>query len=290
MPRHLPVVLLLRKLAQQMIFAILFCIRAIIVSFVWLAILPWVTVWTWRVYFAMGNSTAWWISARLRSPSSSPSSFFIYNLTSRSQFNSTATNTTRRSSNETDESLFRTVILGCLGREITVAVSLVNCVASVVDYEVCSPEDTEVMVVVDGKDVKRSYIPTSSRLPKAAVVSPTHPSAQNDVGRLPRSTDCKCPGRRHWGVVFGDAVLLFYSNGVEQLGTESAKKCLRWVSAIWEVPNCSVTVPNRSEAQSPSGSAYDTVDGEHEHTPRFCHVWLAFYHIPPTHGERSLSV
>jgi hypothetical protein len=27
-------------------------------------------------------------------------------------------------------------------------VSMVNCVASVVDYEVCSPEDTEVMVVV----------------------------------------------------------------------------------------------------------------------------------------------
>ena len=50
--------------------------------------------------------------------------------------------------NETDESLFRTVILGCLGREITAAVSLVNCVAFVVDYEGCSPEDTEVMVVV----------------------------------------------------------------------------------------------------------------------------------------------
>jgi hypothetical protein len=94
------------------------------------------------------SCSAWWISARLRSPSSSPSSFFIYNLTSRSQFNSTATNTTRRPSNETDESLFRTVILGCLGREITVVVSLVNCVASVVYYEVCSPEDTEVMVVV----------------------------------------------------------------------------------------------------------------------------------------------
>lgn len=71
------------------------------------------------MYFAMGNSTyvtvtpeslsnfdeirsAWWISARPRSPSSSPSSFFFYNLTSRSQFNSTATNTTRRSSNDTD--------------------------------------------------------------------------------------------------------------------------------------------------------------------------------------------
>lgn len=57
MPRHLPVILLLRKLAHQMVFAILFCVRAIIVSFVWLAILPWVTVWTWRMYFAMGNST-----------------------------------------------------------------------------------------------------------------------------------------------------------------------------------------------------------------------------------------
>src|SRR6266436_5020600 len=57
MPRHLPVILLLQKLAQQVIFAIFFCIRAVVVSFVWLAILPWVTVWTWRMYFAMGNST-----------------------------------------------------------------------------------------------------------------------------------------------------------------------------------------------------------------------------------------
>ncbi|KAI9440783.1 hypothetical protein H4582DRAFT_2110852 [Lactarius indigo] len=57
MPGQLPVVLLLRKFAQQVAFAILFCIRAVIVSFVWLAVLPWVTVWTWRMYFAMGNST-----------------------------------------------------------------------------------------------------------------------------------------------------------------------------------------------------------------------------------------
>jgi hypothetical protein len=73
------------------------------------------------MYFAMGNSTyvtvsfeslsnsdefrsAWWISARPLSPSSSPSSFFFYNLTSRSQFNSTATNTTHRPSNDTDTS------------------------------------------------------------------------------------------------------------------------------------------------------------------------------------------
>ena len=57
MPKRLPVVLLLRKFAQQVAFAIIFCIRAVIVSFVWLAVLPWITVWTWRMYFAMGNST-----------------------------------------------------------------------------------------------------------------------------------------------------------------------------------------------------------------------------------------
>ncbi|KAH9046014.1 hypothetical protein EDB84DRAFT_1265628 [Lactarius hengduanensis] len=103
MPGQLPVVLLLRKFAQQVAFAIIFCIRAVIVSFVWLAVLPWVTVWTWRMYFAMGNSTAWWISARPRSPSSSSSSFFSYNLTIRSQANATATNATLpRSANDSD--------------------------------------------------------------------------------------------------------------------------------------------------------------------------------------------
>ena len=138
MPRHLPVILLIRKLAQQVAFAILFCVRAIIVSFVWLAILPWVTVWTWRMYFAMGNSTyvtvtseslsdfdefhsAWWISARPRSPSSSPSSFFFYNLTSRSQFNSTAThtNTTRGSSNDTDASTWSGLLAQPLVRSVS---------------------------------------------------------------------------------------------------------------------------------------------------------------------------
>ncbi|KAH8995527.1 hypothetical protein EDB86DRAFT_1097648 [Lactarius hatsudake] len=92
-PGQLPVVLL-RKFAQQVAFVILFCIRAVIVSFVGLAVLPWATVWTWRMYFAMGNSTAWWISACPRSPLSSSSLCFSHNLTIRSQANATATNAT----------------------------------------------------------------------------------------------------------------------------------------------------------------------------------------------------
>lgn len=57
MPTHLPVILLFRQFAQQAIHAVIFCLRAILVAFVWLAVLPWFTVWTWRIYFAMGNST-----------------------------------------------------------------------------------------------------------------------------------------------------------------------------------------------------------------------------------------
>ncbi|KIK49077.1 hypothetical protein CY34DRAFT_797462 [Suillus luteus UH-Slu-Lm8-n1] len=66
MPTTLPPLLLFRRLAQQALFAVLFGLRAIMVGTVWLAVLPWITIWTWRVYFTMGESTAWWISGRGR--------------------------------------------------------------------------------------------------------------------------------------------------------------------------------------------------------------------------------
>ncbi|KAG2142827.1 uncharacterized protein EDB93DRAFT_1241500 [Suillus bovinus] len=66
MPPTLPPLLLFRRLAQQALFAVLFGLRAIMVGTVWLAVLPWITIWTWRVYFTMGESTAWWISGRGR--------------------------------------------------------------------------------------------------------------------------------------------------------------------------------------------------------------------------------
>lgn len=116
MPRHLPTVLLLRKFAQQLAFAILFCIRAVIVSFVWLAVLPLITVWTWRMYFVMGNSTAWWISARPRSSSS----FFFYNLTMRSQANATLTNAShRRLANDSDTPSFNAIFAHPLLRSVS---------------------------------------------------------------------------------------------------------------------------------------------------------------------------
>lgn len=71
MPDKLPPLLLVRRLAQQALFGVLFGLRAIMITIVWLAILPWITIWTWRLYFTMGESTAWWISGRDLQPSSS---------------------------------------------------------------------------------------------------------------------------------------------------------------------------------------------------------------------------
>ncbi|KAJ7249539.1 hypothetical protein B0H12DRAFT_696107 [Mycena haematopus] len=68
MPTRLPPVLLLRRVAQQSFFAMVFAVRAVAVAVIWLAILPWITVMTWRMYFSMGDTTAWWISDRPRPP------------------------------------------------------------------------------------------------------------------------------------------------------------------------------------------------------------------------------
>lgn len=56
MPRSLPPLLVVRRLAQQFLFIIIFSIRAVLVACIWLAVLPLITVWTWRAYFAMGES------------------------------------------------------------------------------------------------------------------------------------------------------------------------------------------------------------------------------------------
>ncbi|RDB15868.1 ERAD-associated E3 ubiquitin-protein ligase doa10 [Hypsizygus marmoreus] len=66
MPSTLPPILLIRRLLQQAVFGLLFGLRAMGVALIWLAALPWATVWTWRMYFSMGDSTAWWISDRPR--------------------------------------------------------------------------------------------------------------------------------------------------------------------------------------------------------------------------------
>ncbi|PCH44456.1 hypothetical protein WOLCODRAFT_90853 [Wolfiporia cocos MD-104 SS10] len=68
MPERLPLLLLIRQLSRQAVSAVLFLLRATMVGMVWLALLPLATIWTWRMYFALGDSTAWYISNRPRPP------------------------------------------------------------------------------------------------------------------------------------------------------------------------------------------------------------------------------
>ncbi|KAJ3511235.1 hypothetical protein NLJ89_g4212 [Agrocybe chaxingu] len=76
MPSSLPPILLIRRLLQHIFSGIIFSLRAIAVASIWLGVLPWVTVWTWRMYFSMGESTAWWISDRPRPPTPDTHPFY----------------------------------------------------------------------------------------------------------------------------------------------------------------------------------------------------------------------
>jgi E3 ubiquitin-protein ligase MARCH6 len=58
MPSTLPPVLLLKRLMETMLFGLLFVMRAMAVAAIWLGVLPWVTVWTWRMYFSLGESAS----------------------------------------------------------------------------------------------------------------------------------------------------------------------------------------------------------------------------------------
>ncbi|PIL24929.1 hypothetical protein GSI_12816 [Ganoderma sinense ZZ0214-1] len=92
MPERLPILLVMRQFSRQIVSAILFGLRAALVATVWLAALPWSTIWTWRMYFALGNSAAWWISAVKRD--ASDVDFYPATVPNSSTVNATSTNTT----------------------------------------------------------------------------------------------------------------------------------------------------------------------------------------------------
>ncbi|KAI0672290.1 hypothetical protein C8Q78DRAFT_1188212 [Trametes maxima] len=92
-----------------------------------------------------------------------------------------------------------------------------------------------------------------------SVPSPLHPTAQDDVGTIAarmQSESADATGQ------VGDIGLLetlcpfqlLYGDGIERLGAESARERVRWVSAIWEVLDRAVSIPDRSSTRSPTGS------------------------------------
>ncbi|KAI6107774.1 hypothetical protein EDD16DRAFT_1868839, partial [Pisolithus croceorrhizus] len=86
-----------------------------------------------------------------------------------------------------------------------------------------------------------------------SVPSPTHSSAREDVGTIAARTQV-AEGQGPDLMELLCPFQLLYTDGVERLAAESARERVRWVSAIWEALDLSVTLPNRSEPGSPTGS------------------------------------
>ncbi|OBZ76666.1 hypothetical protein A0H81_03305 [Grifola frondosa] len=94
-----------------------------------------------------------------------------------------------------------------------------------------------------------------------SVPTPMHPTAQDDVGTIAareQSTSATSGSGGQLGEMGLVETLcpfqLLYSDGIERLGAESARERVRWVSAIWEVLDRAVSIPDRSVTRSPTGS------------------------------------
>ncbi|KAF8132961.1 hypothetical protein EV363DRAFT_1449161 [Boletus edulis] len=86
-----------------------------------------------------------------------------------------------------------------------------------------------------------------------SIPSPSHPRAKEDVGTIAaraQIAEGSCPPLMELLCPFQ----LLYSDGVERLAADSARQRTRWISAIWDALDHSVTLPSRSEPGSPTGS------------------------------------
>ncbi|KAG8699785.1 hypothetical protein FRC08_005103, partial [Ceratobasidium sp. 394] len=61
MPKRLPSKLFLRKLSAQLARVVILSLRLVMISVIWLAMLPYLTLLVWRFYFWTGEALAYWV-------------------------------------------------------------------------------------------------------------------------------------------------------------------------------------------------------------------------------------
>ncbi|KAG8767308.1 hypothetical protein FRC12_006318 [Ceratobasidium sp. 428] len=61
MPKRLPPKLFLKKLSTQMARVVIMSLRLVMISIIWLAMLPYLTLLVWRFYFWTGEALAYWV-------------------------------------------------------------------------------------------------------------------------------------------------------------------------------------------------------------------------------------
>ncbi|KIK36964.1 hypothetical protein CY34DRAFT_109310, partial [Suillus luteus UH-Slu-Lm8-n1] len=101
-----------------------------------------------------------------------------------------------------------------------------------------------------------------------------HPGARGDVGGVSAAAQITEDG-------------LLYGDGVERLAAESARERVRWVSAIWEALDRSLSLPNRSQSGSPTGSI-GTIHSVASTTSTSAGSRSTVF-VPPLHTIPSLS-
>ncbi|KAG1873071.1 hypothetical protein DFJ58DRAFT_409880 [Suillus subalutaceus] len=113
----------------------------------------------------------------------------------------------------------------------------------------------------------------------------THPGARGDVGGVSAAAQMTEDGVSLVEVLC--PFQLLYSDGVERLAAESARERVRWVSAIWEALDRSLSLPNRSQSGSPTGSI-GTIHSVASTTSTSAGSRSTVF-VPPLHTIPSLS-
>ncbi|KAG1752141.1 hypothetical protein EDB19DRAFT_1094010 [Suillus lakei] len=113
----------------------------------------------------------------------------------------------------------------------------------------------------------------------------THPGARGDVGGVSAAAQMTEDGVCL--VEFLCPFQLLYGDGVERLAAESARERVRWVSAIWEALDRSLSLPNRSQTGSPTGSI-GTIHSVASTTSTSAGSRSTVF-VPPLHTIPSLS-
>lgn len=83
MPEVIPISVLMGRAVRKLVKVTRFIFRGILVAFIWLVMLPYFTIWVWRLYFWIGETFAYKANG-LETPVWNSTSFFTseHNLTS----------------------------------------------------------------------------------------------------------------------------------------------------------------------------------------------------------------
>ncbi|KZV84894.1 hypothetical protein EXIGLDRAFT_271880 [Exidia glandulosa HHB12029] len=125
-----------------------------------------------------------------------------------------------------------------------------------------------------------------------SVPSPTHPSAQDDVGTIAARQQMEDAGGDSGALLeLLCPFQLLYADGVERLGAESARERVRWVGALWNAIERAATIPSRTPSPAPTiQSIRSTTSGSGSASTVFVPPLESIPDFPDSLSGRSSSI